>query len=181
MHKKLNPNQKFWFTQFVVQVHHKDHNIWKWWITRCLQVTNVHIFNATHPITMGDNTLTIIELILPKSLEKVHDFAMLSLFVDNNTKQWLKKRSKHLGTIKFNLKTYNGKPTHTKPNPTSKTKTSYKHLHGVHLFFQMQCKSKKKNTKSENDILLTLVVISVFNFTCLNLESIHVLFFCQKN
>jgi hypothetical protein len=66
---------------------------------------------------MGDDTLTIIELILPKALEKVHDFAMLSLSVDNNTKQWLNKKSRHLGTIKINLKTYNGKPTNTKPNP----------------------------------------------------------------
>jgi hypothetical protein len=96
---------------------------------------------------MGDNTLTIIELILPKSLEKVLDFVMLSLFVNNNTKQWLNKNSRHLGTIKLNLKTYNGKPTNTKPNPTSKTKTSYKHFHAMHFFFQIQCKSKKKQKK----------------------------------
>jgi hypothetical protein len=95
---------------------------------------------------MGDNTLTIIELILPKSLEKVHDFVMLSLFVDNNTKQWLNKKSRHLGTIKLNLKTYNGKPTNTKPNPTSKTKTSYKHFHAIHLFFS-NAMQKQKNKK----------------------------------
>jgi len=148
-----------------VQVHHKDHNIWKWQIARCLQLTNVHIFNATHPITMDDNTLTIIELILPKSLEKVHDFAMLSLFIDNNTNQRLNKKSKHLGTIKLNLKTYICKPTHTKPNPTSKTKTSYKHLHGVHFIFSNAMQQKqKKNTKNENDILLTFVVIWCIQF-----------------
>jgi hypothetical protein len=83
---------------------------------------------------MVDNTLIITKLILPKSLKKEHDFAMLSLFVDNNTKQWLNKKSRHFGTIKLNLKTYNGKPTNTK------TKTSYKHLHAM----QKQNKKHKK-------------------------------------
>lgn len=129
---------------------------------------------------MGDNTLTIIELILPESLEKVHDFAMLSLFVDNNTNQRLNKKSKHLGRIKLNLKTYIGKSTHTKPNPTSKTKTSYKHLHGVHFIFSNAMQQKQKKTqKMKMTSYSPSLSFGVFNFTCVNLESIHVLSFCQ--
>lgn len=96
---------------------------------------------------MGDNTLTIIELILPKFLEKVHDFAMLSLFVDNNTKQWLNKKSRHLGTIKLNLKAYHGKPTNTNPIQNQKLKQVTSIFMQCNFFFQMQCKSKKKAQK----------------------------------
>jgi hypothetical protein len=126
---------------------------------------------------MGDNTLTIIELILPKSLKKVHDFAMLSLFVDNNTKQWLNKKSRHFGTIKLNLKTYNGKPTNTKPNPTSKTKTSYKHLHAMHFFL---CNAKAKQKTLEVKMTSYSPWLSlVCSILQLSIESIHVLSFCQ--
>ncbi len=46
------------------------------------------------------------------------------------------------------------------------------------FFFKFNAKAKK-NKRSENDILLTLVLIGVFNFTTFNLESIHVLSFRQ--
>ncbi len=49
----------------------------------------------------------------------------------------------------------------------------------MHLFFPNAMQKQKKNTRSENDILLTLVLIGVFNFTTFNLESVHVLSFRQ--
>jgi hypothetical protein len=96
---------------------------------------------------MGDNTLTIIELILPKFLEKVHDFAMLSLFVDNNTKQWLNKKSRHLGTIKLNLKAYHGKPTNTNPIQNQKLKQVTSIFMQCNFFFKCNAKAKKKHKK----------------------------------
>jgi hypothetical protein len=47
---------------------------------------------------------------LPKSLEMVHGFTT-PLFIDNDTKQLLNGKLRHLGIIKFSLQTCNDKPT----------------------------------------------------------------------
>jgi hypothetical protein len=96
--------------------------------TRHLQVAVSTTLIHHTPNYYGPNNIFAISHVA-QVLKMVHDFTT-PLFINNNTKQLLNGKLRHLGIIKPSLQTCNDKPTKqiVKPNTKNKNKT-YRYFH----------------------------------------------------